>query len=132
MAQSFLVDAPAETTNHRDARTDLELVAAVNRGDAAAFEALYIRYRDWVVSLAHRFTGDPDLALDVLQETFLYFLKRFPGFHLTAQLKTFLYPAVRNLSIAARRKAARRVGELDVSDAELASRRSRWCTTWAG
>jgi RNA polymerase sigma-70 factor, ECF subfamily len=34
-------------------------------------------------------------------------LRKFPEFHLTANFKTFLYPAVRNLSIAARRKAAR-------------------------
>jgi RNA polymerase sigma-70 factor (ECF subfamily) len=42
-----------------------------------------------------------------VQETFLYFLQKFPGFELTANLKTFLYPAVKNLSIAARRKSAR-------------------------
>jgi len=59
------------------------------------------------VSLAHRFTNDADAALDVMQETFLYFLRKFPGFRLTANLKTFLYPAVRNLSIAARGKAQR-------------------------
>ena len=40
-----------------------------------------------------------------MQETFLYFLRKFPGFQLTANLKTFFYPAVKNLSIAARRKA---------------------------
>ena len=97
----------AQTQNDRDARSDLELVAAVNGGDPAAFDALYLRHRDWVVALSYRFTGDSDAALDVLQETFLYFLKKFPGFRLTANLKTFLYPAVRNLSIAARRKAAR-------------------------
>jgi RNA polymerase sigma-70 factor (ECF subfamily) len=68
---------------------------------------LYRRYRDWVVRLAYRFTGHEDLALDVLQETFLYFLQKFPGFVLTANLKTFLYPAVKNLSIVARRKSAR-------------------------
>jgi RNA polymerase sigma-70 factor, ECF subfamily len=88
-------------------RTDVELVAAINRGDAGAFDVLYWRYRDWVLGLAFRLTGDNDAALDVMQETFLYFLKKFPGFRLTAQLKTFLYPAVRNLSIAARRKASR-------------------------
>src|SRR5262245_50415372 len=42
-----------------------------------------------------------------MQETFLYVLRKFPGFRLTANFKTFLYPAVRNLSIAARRKSAR-------------------------
>jgi RNA polymerase sigma-70 factor (ECF subfamily) len=107
MAQSFLVDAPLPAMDSLEARSDLELIAAMNRGDAAAFETLYFRHRDWVVSLAHRFTGDSDAALDVMQETFLYFLKKFPGFRLTANLKTFLYPAVRNLSIAARRKAQR-------------------------
>ncbi len=90
-----------------DQRNDQELVAAINNGDAAAFEALYFRYRDWVAQLAHRFTGDESIALDVMQETFLYVLKKFPGFKLTAQFKTFLYPAVRNLSIAARRKTSR-------------------------
>lgn len=88
-------------------RSDAELIAAINCGDAAAFEVLYFRYRDWVTGLACRLTGDSDAALDVLQETFLYFLRKFPGFRLTANFKTFLYPAVRNLSIAARRKAAR-------------------------
>src|SRR5882672_3022782 len=107
MAQSFLVDAPLPAMDSLEARSDLDLIAAINSGDAAAFETLYLRYRDWVVSLAHRFTGDSDAALDVMQETFLYFLKKFPGFRLTANMKTFLYPAVRNLSIAARRKAQR-------------------------
>lgn len=107
MAESCLVDAQVETTNHRNQRADLELIAAINSGDSHAFEALYLRYRDWVTALAYRFTEDNDLALDVLQETFLYFLKKFPGFVLSAQLKTFLYPVVRNLSIAARRKTQR-------------------------
>jgi RNA polymerase sigma-70 factor (ECF subfamily) len=60
--------------------------------------------------------GDHDLALDVLQETFLYFLQKFPGFVLTCQLKTFLYPAVRNLSIAARRKAQRAQGDAPLAE----------------
>jgi len=120
MAQSFLVDAPLPAMDSPDATkravptsrsagesSDLELIAAINGGDPSAFETLYLRYRDWVVSLAQRFTADSDAALDVMQETFLYFLKKFPGFRLTANLKTFLYPAVRNLSIAARRKAQR-------------------------
>jgi len=107
MAESFPVDAPADIKDNLDARTDLELIAAINSGDAAAFEVLYFRYRDWVAALAYRFTGDSSLAPDVLQETFIYFLKKFPGFRLTANLKTFLYPAVRNLSIAARRKTER-------------------------
>ena len=102
-----MMAAPVDDPLKSNSRSDQELIAAINDGDSDAFEALYYRYRDWVVSLAYRFTGDRELALDVLQETFLYFVRKFPGFRLTAHLKTFLYPAVRNLSIAARRKAER-------------------------
>ena len=106
-ARRFLLDARVQANEEVDQRDDLELVGAINGGDPAAFEVLYFRYRDWVAQLACRLTGDESAALDVLQETFLYVLRKFPGFRLTANFKTFLYPAVRNLSIAARRKAAR-------------------------
>src|SRR5437667_11564578 len=106
--------APCEPVEERvigkssaDALSDQELIAAINGGDAAAFEELYFRYRDWVAALAFRFTGDNHAALDVLQDTFIYVLRKFPGFRLTASFKTFLYPAVRNLSIGARQKATR-------------------------
>jgi len=102
-----LEEARVETKDDLDGRSDLELVAAINGGDPAAFEVLYFRYRNWVAGLAFRFTGDEYAAQDVLQETFLYVLKKFPGFRLTANFKTFLYPAVRNLSIGIRRKTER-------------------------
>ena len=87
-----------------DDRTDEELIAAANSGDATAFETLYFRYRDWVVSFAYRLTGDREDALDVLQETYRYFFGKFPGFRLTARLKTFLYPVVKHLALATVRK----------------------------
>lgn len=90
-----------------DPRTDAELVEALNRGDNTAFDTLYHRYRDWVASLARRFTGHDDDALDVLQETFAYLLRKTPDLRLTARMTTFLYPAVKHLAIAARRKRQR-------------------------
>jgi RNA polymerase sigma-70 factor, ECF subfamily len=101
---------------HSDSRSDQKLISAANGGDEAAFVALYYRYRDWVVRLARRFTGNDDDALDVLQETFAYVFRKFPGFQLTAAMTTFLYPVVKNLSLAARRKRGRMV-----SDDELLS-----------
>ncbi|MCB1130427.1 MAG: sigma-70 family RNA polymerase sigma factor [Verrucomicrobiae bacterium] len=95
------------TPQKMESASDLELIAAINAGDDAAFEVLYVRYRDWVVGLARQFTGCDSLANDVLQETFLYFLRKFPGFDLSSQLKTFLYPAVKNYSMNAHRKLAR-------------------------
>ncbi len=99
-----------------DPRDDQALIAAINRGDPAAFEALYYRYRDWVVRLARRFTGNDADALDVLQDTFAYLLGKFPGFRLTARMTTFLYPAVKHLALVARSKGRHRRDRSDRSD----------------
>lgn len=96
-----------------DPRTDQELVDALNRGETAAFDAFYFRYRDWVYRLAFRFTGSDADAADVLQETFKYLLSKTGRLTLTARMTTLLYPAVKNLSLAARRARARYVGSAD-------------------
>ena len=104
--------------------SDEELVAAANAGDESAMEALYFRHRDWVTSHAQRITGNREDALDVLQETFLYLFGKFPGFQLRARMTTFLYPAVRNLSLEKLRKRGRTVS-LDEGAAEPAAPESR-------
>ena len=94
---------------------DEELVEICNVGgadDAArAFEALYRRHRDYVLRVALRFARDRELALDALQETFAYLLRKFPpsgpGLVLTARLQTLLYPAAKHCAISALRKAGR-------------------------
>ena len=87
-------------------RSDKELVERVNEGDAEAFEALYRRHRDWVYRLAWRFTNNHADALDVLQETFTYLLRKLPHLRLTASMTTFLYPVVKHLSLNLRRRRA--------------------------
>jgi RNA polymerase sigma-70 factor (ECF subfamily) len=78
---------------------DGELVRAAAAGDAAAFEALYRRHRDFVLRLARRFgLGEQD-ALDVHQEVFLYICRKLPQLELRASFTTFLYPAVKHLSL---------------------------------
>ena len=91
-----------------DERSDRDLVEAAASGDAAAFEALYDRYRGWVLALARRHVGDDALAHDVLQETFAYLLRAFPGARLTARMKTWLYPVVTRSARDLRAKRARR------------------------
>jgi len=80
-------------------------------GDVEAFEALYRRHRDWVYRLAWRFTGNEPDALDVLQETFAYLLRKLPSLHLTAAMTTFLYPVVKHLSLNVRRRRAPSQGD---------------------
>jgi len=100
--------------------SDHELIESANRGDSDAFDVLYYRYRDWVYRLAWRFTGNRADALDVLQETFTYLLGKFPGFELTAAMTTFLYPVVKHISVAVRRKSRRFASDDELLD-ELAA-----------
>ncbi len=97
------MNAASRSADEEDAR----LVDAANGGDRRALETLYDRHRDWVGRLALRLTGHRDDALDVLQETFLYFFRKFPGFEKRARLRTLLYPVVRNLAIDAGRRRRR-------------------------
>jgi len=108
-----------------DNRTDRELVTAANAGDQDAFGTLYRRYRDWAYSLAVRFGADRSAACDVLQEAFLYFFRKFPGFELRCQLKTFLYPTVKHIALTYRRKSSRTEPLPDNAAAVLAADRVR-------
>ncbi len=103
-----------------DRRSDRELVELCNRGDrdeaVQAFETLYRRHRDYVTRVSLRFGADRETAVDVLQETFLYLLKKFPpagdGLVLTAQLRSLLYPVAKNLTL----NSLRQRGRIDSSE----------------
>ena len=98
--------------------SDEELVLTCNEGTAAeatrAFEMLYRRHKDFVLRVALRFVRDHDSALDVLQETFTYLLRKFPpagdGLVLNAKLTTLLYPVAKNSAITQLRRADRAAG----------------------
>jgi RNA polymerase sigma-70 factor (ECF subfamily) len=98
--------------------SDAALIAALGRGDATAFDELYRRHRDWVVRLAQRITGADADALDVLQDTFLWLLRRAGHLDLRVRMTTLLFPVVRNLALARRRKQARPAPESEPSVAD--------------
>ena len=54
-----------------DTPADPDLVRRMRQGDESALEMLYERYGGLVYSLALRIVGDPELAREVLQDTFL-------------------------------------------------------------
>src|SRR6187401_630960 len=95
-----------------DPRPDTELARALRAGDASAFDALYERYHEWVLTLAFRFTKNREDALDVLQDTFAYLHRKRRDFELRSQMKTFLYPVVKHLAIS-RATLARRQAPLN-------------------
>ena len=97
----------------------MELVETCNNGSKTeairAFEALYRRHKTYVLKIALRFISDRDQALDVLQETFSYLLRKFPpqggGLKLTARLTTFLYPVIKHNALDALKKNRRFVSD---------------------
>jgi len=101
---SIKFPAPVSTNRDDDPRADALLVGLASRGDEEAFLALYKRHRSFVISVARRYTRDESEALDVLQDTFAYLVKKLPSLRLTSKLSTFLYPAVRNIALTIRRK----------------------------
>ena len=108
-------------------QSDLELVELCNGGSrrdaTAAFESLYRRHRDYVTRVSLRFCSDRDIAADVLQETFLYLLKKFPptgeGLILSAQLRSLLYPVAKNLTLSAINRRRRDESPTDVEPDRL-------------
>lgn len=107
---------PTRPAEPPDPRSDVDLIDAINGGDLDAFEALYYRYRDWTLRLARRHTGADDSALDVLQETFEYLYRKFPGFELRASLKTLLFRVVTNTAIRVNQKRRRHAPGVELPD----------------
>ncbi len=92
----------------------------MNTGDESAFEILYYRHKDWLFRMAYRITTNEQLAQDILQDTFCYFLGKFPNFELRCEFRTFLYPVVRNISLNHLKKSRRMIGG-DEGDSYISS-----------
>lgn len=90
--------------------SDQTLIGLMNAGDESAFQTLYYRHRDWMFRMAYRITTNEQLAQDVLQDAFCYFLGKFPNFELRCELRTFLYPVVKNTSLNLLKKSRRMIG----------------------
>jgi RNA polymerase sigma-70 factor (ECF subfamily) len=70
--------------------TTTDLVARVLAGDELAQRELYDRHVDRVYRLSFRMVGDPDLAADCTQETFIRVFDRLETFRGEAALSTWI------------------------------------------
>ena len=76
---------------------DRRLVAALRRGDDAAFAALLDRYHAPLVRLASLYVADPAVAEEVVQETWLGVLRGIDRFEGRSSFKTWLCRILTNL-----------------------------------
>jgi RNA polymerase sigma-70 factor, ECF subfamily len=79
--------------------TDAAAVALARDGDSEAFRALVERHSRAVYRLAHRMTGSPQDAEDVVQETFLRAYRQLGRFESRANFGTWLHRIAVNCSI---------------------------------
>jgi RNA polymerase sigma-70 factor, ECF subfamily len=68
-----------------------ELIMGAQRGDRAAFKALYDRYRDKVYNFIFYSVGDELSSEDILQIVFLKIYRGLPTFRFEASLATWIY-----------------------------------------
>ena len=70
---------------------DLDLMRRVQDGDLQAFETLVSRYESKIYHMALRYTGDPQEALDITQETFLRMFRSLSTYQEDYSVGAWLY-----------------------------------------
>ena len=88
-------------------RGEKELVAGCQRGEREAFRELFETYRDKVYSIALRYSGDPGVAMDIAQDTFLKLFSSISKFRGDSSFETWVYRMVVNSCLDHKRKHGR-------------------------
>lgn len=101
------------STHHDPLPPDHLLAAATRSGSAESFESLVERYHGAVLRYLARQTGDPELAADLTQQTFLDAFEHLDRLAEDRPFAPWLYRIARNHLLHARRARRRRVLSLD-------------------
>jgi len=103
--------------------SDEELMKRTQNGDSQAFEIIYERYSQSVLSYLYRMLGNVEDVESIGQEVFLRAFRFAPTYRFPEKLSTWLFTITRNLAInnARRRKRSpvRNVTELNLEGVEV-------------
>ena len=115
MSISIFTSQAIPAPSAREAEMGLRLANGVSAGDTTAETELVRYYERGVLIILTRVTGDPELARDLCQDTFVIVLKRLRSSPLEepARLAAFIAQTARNLAIAEKRRDSRRRTEPD-------------------
>jgi RNA polymerase sigma-70 factor (ECF subfamily) len=83
----------------RESQEDDALVEKARAGDAAAFEALFEKYKQRVYAVALGVVKRPEDAADIVQDAFIKVHRHLATFQGTSSFYTWLYRIVMNLGI---------------------------------
>jgi RNA polymerase sigma-70 factor (ECF subfamily) len=95
-----------EQPRARGCRDD-ELVARLRAGDEAAFEGLVCRHHGEMVALARSYVRTPEVAEEVVQETWLAVLQAIDRFEGRSALKTWVFRILVNTAMTRGGREAR-------------------------
>lgn len=84
---------------------DFDIVAGLRRADAAAFDAMYARYRARIHGFLLRLSGRRDVAEDLFQETWINAARAAPRLREDTRLAPWLFTIARNEWVSHRRWA---------------------------
>lgn len=99
------------------AEDERSVVARVQRGDVAAFDALVRRYIDRALVVARRITGNTHDAEDLVQDAFMRALDRIGSFDNTRPFGPWFFRVLTNTGLNARRARVLRMTEPEAVDA---------------
>jgi RNA polymerase sigma-70 factor (ECF subfamily) len=92
---------------------EARLVAQALSGSQAAVEQIVRRYQRPVIRLIARITGDPALAEDLAQDTFVKAFRNLAAFDTTRRLSSWLFRIAHNTALDALRRARPVIMPLD-------------------
>jgi RNA polymerase sigma-70 factor (ECF subfamily) len=95
-----------------------QLIDGVLSGDPQAERLFYDRHVERVWRLAYRFTGDGDLAQDIVQETFVRAFGKLDTFRGESTLSTWVTAVATSTALSTLRKVKRFRGHVALEDAE--------------
>lgn len=87
-----------------DTSRDADLLARLRAGDSVAFDTIYLRYYDRLLTFARRIANDMEPAADLVQDVFLSLWERRAQHRIVPPIAAYLYAAVRNRSRFAMRR----------------------------
>jgi RNA polymerase sigma-70 factor, ECF subfamily len=87
--------------------SDEELMSAVAKGDAAAFEQLYHRHKEGLLSFCFRMLRNWEDAGDIFQDAFRYLHVHSATYQANAKFTTYLFHIARNMCIDVLRRRKR-------------------------
>ncbi len=93
--------------------TEQEILEGCRQGDPESFRALFELHKDKVYSVALRFSGLPEEADDIAQETFVKLFDNIGSFRGGAKFESWLYRMVVNTCFDHRRRSRRFLPLLD-------------------